>query len=103
MVIKTTTAAVQEMLGAVPKGLSHPVEYVRVRYLSLFMTCWEVLDCAWWFGIYFIKESTVEDTGVEQHHYENLKSCQYGHHVYDALQSGSKSEKFRWSADSIFR
>jgi len=44
----------------------------------------------------------VEDSGVEQHHYENLKSCQFGHHVYDTLQSGSWSETFRWSAASIF-
>jgi len=25
----------------------------------------------------------VEDSGEKQHHYENLKSWQYGHHVYD--------------------
>ena len=51
MVVMTTTmlvtmAALQEMLGAVPKGLSHLVEYVRVCHLSLFMACWEVFDCA---------------------------------------------------------
>jgi hypothetical protein len=49
MVVMTTTilvtmAALQEMLGAVPKGLSHPVEYVRVCYLLLFVTCWEMFD-----------------------------------------------------------
>jgi len=38
MVIMITTAALQEMLGAVPKGLSPPVEYARVCYLSLFIT-----------------------------------------------------------------